>query len=134
VLVVSRDHRLAGKESATVDDIAGEPLPRVSDPHWNAFWRLDPRPDGSRAPDGPLIESVEDKAELIAAGQAIGIIPAGEYTGRLRPDVTTVPLEGVEPSQVVLATRAGDRNRLVAAFRRLAEAHLTGVAPPEPGR
>jgi hypothetical protein len=44
----------------------------------------------------------------------------------LRPDITTVPLEGVEPSHVVLASRSGDRSRLVAAFRKLAEAHLTG--------
>ncbi|MFY2861229.1 LysR family transcriptional regulator, partial [Mycobacterium sp. THU-M104] len=46
----------------------------------------------------------------------------------LRPDIITVPLRGVEPCHVVLATRAGDRGRLVAAFRKLAEAHLTG--PP----
>ncbi|MGN9780801.1 LysR substrate-binding domain-containing protein [Nonomuraea sp. ZG12] len=128
VLVVPLDHRLAGKESVTLDDIADEPLPRVSDPDWNAFWRIDPRPDGSRAPDGPLIEAVEDKAELIATGQAAAIIPAGEHTSRLRPDLTTIPLEGVEPSQVVLATRAGDRDRLVTAFRKLAGAHLTGTA------
>jgi DNA-binding transcriptional LysR family regulator len=132
VLVVPLDHRLAGKESVTVDDIAGESLPRAPDPDWNAFWRIDPRPDGSLAPDGPLIEAAEDKAELVAAGQAIAIIPDGEHTSRLRPDLTTIPLEGVEPSQVVLATRAGDRNRLVAAFRKLAEAHLTGVAPATP--
>jgi hypothetical protein len=43
--------------------------------------------------------------------------------------VTTVPLDGVEPSHVVLATRAGDNNRLLAAFRKAAEAHLTGPAP-----
>jgi hypothetical protein len=38
-------------------------------------------------------------------------------------------LENVEPSHVVLATRAGDRSRLVAAFRKLAEAHITAPAP-----
>ena len=43
----------------------------------------------------------------------------------LRPDITTVPLEGVEPGHVVVASRAGDRSRLVAAFRKLAEVHLT---------
>jgi hypothetical protein len=47
----------------------------------------------------------------------------------LRPDITTVPLEGVEPGRVVVASRAGDRSRLVAAFRKLAAVHLTG-----PGR
>lgn len=124
VLLVPVDHRLAGKESVTPDDIAGEPLPRVADPDWNAFWRLDPRPDGSRAPDGPLVNAVEDKIELIASGQAVAIVPAIAGLTSLRSDLTTVPLEGVEPSQVVLATRAGDRSRLVAAFRKCAQAHL----------
>jgi DNA-binding transcriptional LysR family regulator len=130
VLLVSLDHRLAGKEFVTVDDIAGEPLPRVSDPGWNAFWRIDPRPDGSPAPGGPLIETVEDKFELIAGGQAVAIVPAGEHAKSPRPDLTMVPLQGVEPSHVVLATRAGDRSRLVTAFRKSAEAHLTGPAGP----
>ena len=130
VLVVPLDHRLAGKESVTLDDIADEPLPKVrgSDPLLSAFWRIDPRPDGRPAPDGPLIEAVEDKLELIAAGQAV-TISASVHTHSLRPDLTTVPLEGVEPSHVVLATRAGDRRRLVAAFRKYAQAHLTGPGP-----
>lgn len=129
-LLMPLDHRLAGKESVTLDDIADEPLPRALDPLWNAFWRADPRPDGSRAPDGPLIEDGEDKIELVAGGQAVAIVPATAPIGGLRPDLTTVPLEGVEPSHVVLATRAGDRGRLVAAFRTCAEAHLTGPAVP----
>jgi DNA-binding transcriptional LysR family regulator len=130
VLLVPLDHRLAGKESVTLDDIADEPLPRALDPEWDAFWRIDPRPDGSRAPGGPIIEAVADKFELIASGQAVAIVPADSHAGSLRPDLTTVPLEGVEPSHVVLATRAGDRSRLVAAFRKCAEAHLTGHVKP----
>lgn len=125
-LLVPLDHRLAGKESVTLDDIADEPLPRMLDPAWNAFWRIDPRPDGSRAPDGPLIEDLADKLEFIASGQAIAIVAAGMPANALRLDLTTVPLEGVEPSQVVLATRAGDGNRLLGAFRKIARTHLTG--------
>ncbi|MEV4174800.1 LysR family transcriptional regulator [Nonomuraea sp. NPDC049709] len=125
-VLVPRDHRLAGKESITLDDIADEPLPRAPDPVWDAFWRVDPRPDGSPAPDGPFLEAVEDKFELVAGGQAVVIVPAGANFTGLRPDLTTVPLEGVEPSHVALATRAGDRGRLVAAFRKYAQAHLTG--------
>jgi DNA-binding transcriptional LysR family regulator len=130
VLVVPVDHRLAGRESVTLDDIADEPMPRVrhSDPAWSAFWRIDPRPDGRRAPDGPFIDALEDKFELIASGQAVAIT-AGFHGPVVRPDITTVPLENVEPSHVVLATRSGDRGRLVAAFRKLAEAHLTGPGP-----
>ena len=124
VLLVPLDHRLAGKESVSIDDIADEPIPRLPDPAWNAYWRIDPRPDGSPAPDGPLVEAIEDKNELIAAGQAVAVIPAGIAVGSPRPDLTTIPLDGVEPSHVVLATRAGDRGRLVTAFRKCAQALL----------
>ncbi|MFI0737521.1 LysR family transcriptional regulator [Streptomyces sp. NPDC021100] len=129
VLVVPRDHRLAGRESVTLDDIADEPIPHVrqSDPSLNAYWRLDPRPDGRPAPDGPLVEALEDKHELIAAGQAVAIGPPLDHATGLHPSLTTVPLHGVEPSQVVLATRTGDRSRLVTAFRKHAEALLTGT-------
>lgn len=132
VLVIPLDHRLAGKESVTLDDIADEPMPRVrgSDPVWSAYWRIDPRPDGRRAPDGPFIDALEDKFEVIAAGEAVAV-SAGAHGKAHRPDITTVPLEGVEPSHVVLATRADDHSGLVAAFRKYARAQITG---PDPGR
>jgi DNA-binding transcriptional LysR family regulator len=126
LLLIPLEHRLAGKESVTLQDIADEPMPRLPDAAWNAYWRIDPRPDGSPAPDGPLVEAIEDKIELIAAGQAVAIIPAGVQTVSPRPDLTTVPLHDVEPSHVVLATRAGDHSRLVAAFRKSAQALLSG--------
>ncbi|MEU2563681.1 LysR family transcriptional regulator [Streptomyces longispororuber] len=132
VLVVSRDHRLAGKESVTLDDIADEPLPHVrqSDALLNAYWRIDPRPDGRPAPEGPQVEALEDKHELIAAGRAVAIGPPLDPATGLHPSLTTVPLHGVEPSQVVLATRAGDRNRLVTGLRKIADAVLTGAGRP----
>jgi DNA-binding transcriptional LysR family regulator len=132
LLLVPLDHRLAGKESVTLDDIAGEPIPRFSDPAWNAYWRIDPRPDGSPAPDGPLVNAIEDKNELVAAGQAVAIIPGGLPADSIRPDLTTIPLDGVDPAHVVLATRAGDRSRLVAAFRKSAHGCLPAPGPAEP--
>ncbi|MCI3245740.1 LysR family transcriptional regulator substrate-binding protein [Streptomyces sp. 7R016] len=129
VLVVPRDHPLAGMGSVTLDDIADEPIPHVrrSDPQLKAYWRLDPRPDGRPAPDGPLLEALEDEHELIAAGQAVAIGPPLDHATGLHPSLTTVPLHGIAPSQVVLATRTGDRSRLVAAFLRHAGALLTGT-------
>ena len=49
-----------------------------------------------------------------------------------RLDITAIPLDGVEPCHLVLAIRADDRSRLVAAFRKYARAQLTG--PPSAGR
>jgi DNA-binding transcriptional LysR family regulator len=129
-VVVPVDHRLAGKESVTVDDIADEPMPRIvgADPAWAAFWRLEPRPDGRQVPDGPEIQDLEDKFEVVAAGEAL-VVTAYPTGIRLRPDLTSVPLHGVEPSQVALAVRAGDRGRLVTAFRKVARTHITRPEP-----
>ncbi|MGI5454869.1 LysR substrate-binding domain-containing protein [Streptomyces sp. CA-249302] len=131
-VVVPVGHRLAGKESVTVDDIADEPMPRIvgADPAWAAFWRIEPRPDGRPVPEGPEIRDLEDKFEVVAAGEAL-VITASPTGVRLRPDLTSVPLHGVEPSQVALATRAGDRSRLVAAFRKVARTHLTRPTEPD---
>ncbi|RFU37518.1 LysR family transcriptional regulator [Actinomadura logoneensis] len=130
VVLVPLDHRLAARESVTIDDIADEPLPRLrgATPEWDAFWRLDPRPDGRRAPDGPYIERIEEKFELVASGQAVAVT-AGTHGNVLRPDLAALPLTGVEPSHVVLATRADDPNPLVSAFRECATAHITSPRP-----
>ena len=71
------------------------------------------------------IDVLQDKLELIAAGQAVAIVAAG-LGSDMRPDLTTIPLEGVEPSHVVLATRADDTSRLTAAFRKCATEHIHG--------
>ncbi|WP_328345562.1 hypothetical protein [Micromonospora sp. NBC_00421] len=68
--------------------------------------------------------AAEDKLELVAAGQAVAIVPGG--IRGLRPDLTTVALEGIAPGHVVLATRSGDRSRLLAEFSKAARRHLTG--------
>ncbi|MEV0351125.1 LysR substrate-binding domain-containing protein [Nonomuraea sp. NPDC050680] len=133
MLLVPVGHRLAGKESVTLDDIEGEPIPRFPDPEWDAYWRIDPRPGGRPAPGGPAVETIEDKLEHIAAGQAVAIIPAALHTGGTRPDLTTIPLRGVEPGHVVVATRAADCGRLVAAFRTSARDCL-GVEEPGDSR
>lgn len=128
ILIVPLDHRLAGKESVSIDDIADEPMPRLPDPAWNAFWRIDPRPNGNPAPSGPAIETLEDKLELVAGGQAVCIAPSDVKTSNLRRDLITVPIHGIPHAQVALATRAHDRSHLVAAFARAAKAHLAGPA------
>lgn len=123
-VLLGRGHRLAGREFVTLADIAHEPLPRLPDQDYNGYWRIDPRPDGSRAPDGPLLNTIDDKFELVADGQIVAIVP--ETAHLLRPDVVSVPLRGVDPVHVVLATRVGDNQRLTAAFRKCAEATLAG--------
>ncbi len=129
IVLLPVDHRLAHKDFLTLDDIADEPIPRLrrSNPAWSAYWRMDPRPDGRPAPDGPIIDALEDKLEVVAAGEAIVITAGGQFPA-LRPDVIALPLRGVDPAHVVLATRRNTRNRLVTAFAEYAREQLTGSA------
>jgi DNA-binding transcriptional LysR family regulator len=87
-----------------------------------------PHPDGEPAPLGPmLVDTFEDKLEVVADGPAVAIAPANDRRSTLRDDLAVVPVEGIEPCQVVVATRAGDRNPLVARFRESAQLALTRV-------
>lgn len=128
VLLLPVTHRLAGRTSVTLADFADEPLVRFPHQGWNAFWRIDPRPDGRPAPEGPLVEAPLDRFELIASGQALAItVPGAPGTG-FRADLTTVAIEGIAPSQVVLASRPGERRLLVQDFRAIASRLLRGGA------
>lgn len=125
MLVVPTFHRLAGRTSVTIDDFADEALVRYTDAAYDAFWRLDPRPNGRPTPEGPLAMSAADKLELIASGQALALAPAGGEHTPLRHDLTTIPVEGIAPCRVVLATRAEDRGPLVQDFLDVAVNQLT---------
>ena len=116
VLLVPAGHRLAGRSVVTLADFATAPLVGYPDPVYDAYWRLDPRPDGSRAPAGPVVEAHADKLEHIAAGAALALAPAGDGTETLRRDVVAVPVAGIPPGEVVLATRAGAGGPLLTAL------------------
>ncbi|MFE7077323.1 LysR family transcriptional regulator [Streptomyces sp. NPDC057620] len=130
-LLVPASHRLAGKESVTPGDFTEEPLVACGGMAalWTQFWRLDPRPDGSPAPLGPIpADTFEDKLEVVADGRAIALLPADDRRCTLRNDVVTIPVEGIEPCQVVVATRLADTTALVDHFRESAKNLLTREA------
>ncbi|WP_406640192.1 LysR family transcriptional regulator [Amycolatopsis sp. WGS_07] len=130
VLVVSTEHPLSAKDSVGVADLAEEPVVPCTGPTttWREFWRLEPRPDGVPAPlTPPLADSYEDKLELVAEGQAVAVLPLGDCRIRTRPDLTTVPIEGIAPCQIVVATRGDDENPLLPAVHRAAVRHLSAA-------
>ncbi|WP_446039107.1 LysR family transcriptional regulator [Streptomyces sp. SID1121] len=122
MLAVPRGHPLAGRASVTAGELAGEeaaPCP-FETADWTSFRVL-----GAGV---PLVESYEDKLELVASGRAIAVLPAGDRRGSLRPDLVTVPIEDAPPSQVVLVSRKGDPNPMISSLRLSAEAVLTAPA------
>ena len=65
---------------------------------------------------GPVIESFEDRLELVASGQAVAVLPTGDRRSSLRAGLVTVPVEGFPASKVLVATRVGEQNPLVFDF------------------
>ncbi len=96
-------HRLAGKESVSVTDLAAEHL--LQDPEVVPEWRdiaTELRAPGPR-PAVPQLRTVEEKLEHVATGNGVVVLPASTAAFYTRPDVTSVPVEDIGPSQVCLA-------------------------------
>ena len=132
-LLVSRRHRLAARDAVVLEDIAGETMPRVSDPVWDSYWRSGPRPHGWVAPDGPVLDDAAEMFDYIAENDAVLIVPADSRVPDLQPELTTVPLHGVEPSEVALVRRHGESSDLLTEFASCASEFVT-VGKPSPRR
>lgn len=128
MLVLPADHPLAGRKSVWLEDFAAGESVICSHGGTRAIFPADSYRPSEPGPlsAGPLIESFEDRLELVAAGQAVAVLPVGDRRSSVRPDLTTVPLSGFPASTVVVATRIGEANPLVAEFVAAARAHLNG--------
>lgn len=128
VLVLPASHRLAGKETVTLDDFADEPMVACAGAPatWTGFWRLEPRTDQRPTPLAPLLaDTIEDKLEVVADGQAVALLAANDQRLTARDDLATVAVEGIDPCHVIVATRREDTNPLVDRFRQSAQTYLT---------
>lgn len=92
--------------------VARAPLPameRLRPPGAPPGWR-----SGSQRAD--RLRVVRRQARLVAEERTVLILAAGDRRPQLRPDLVTVPIEGIDPVRVVLATRAADANPLINDF------------------
>jgi DNA-binding transcriptional LysR family regulator len=127
VLVTSASHPLAGQKAVRLPALSDEELVAcVSTP---VLWST-PKPVGDRpVPPAPAADdSYEDKLELIATGHCVAIFPAGDRRAAARQDIALVPVVDIEPCEVVLVTRADDRNPLLGPLEAVARTSL-GPAP-----
>lgn len=124
VVVLPADHRLAGKDSVSIHDLADEHLLQNPDavPEWRDIateLRAD-RPT-VRFTGSP---TVEEKLEHVATGRGISVLPESTATYYHRPDVVHAPIRDIGPNQVCLAWGSTRRSSLITEFVDLAVAHL----------
>jgi DNA-binding transcriptional LysR family regulator len=123
MLVLPADHHLAGRASVSLQDFAGGLTVYCSHGAPRSIY-----PTDADIEAGPVVESFEDRLELVASGQAVAVVPVGDRRSSLRADLASVPIDDVPASQVVVITRVGDANPLVADFVEAAHARLVPLA------
>jgi DNA-binding transcriptional LysR family regulator len=114
------EHRLAGKPTVSVTDLADEHL--LQDPELVPEWReiaTELRALGPRAAT-PRLRTVEEKLEHVARGSGVVVLPASTAAFYTRPDVTHVPVDDIGPSQVCLAWDNQRRSPLIPEFVAIA--------------
>ena len=121
VVVVPVEHRLAGKETVSITDLADEHLLQPADavPEWRDI-ATELRSRGGAAGPVRVTHTVEEKLELVATGRGVVVLPESTATFYRRPDVTSAPIDDIGPNQVALAWEAGRRDALIDEFVALA--------------
>ncbi|MRH93463.1 LysR family transcriptional regulator [Nocardia sp. SYP-A9097] len=116
VVVISAGHRLAGKQSIEIADLAGDLLLQTTEmvPEWRTV-----TPDSEHRPP-PAFRSVEEKLEHVAAARGIVVLPLSVAAFYTRPDITYIPVTDIAPGQVSLAWPAERRSPLIDEFAALA--------------
>ena len=130
VAALPAGHRLAGKDTVTLADLADEHL--LQDPAAVPEWRdiATEMRDPDR-PAAPFFRTVEEKLEHVAAGRGIVLLPVSTAVFYTRPGVAYVNVSDIAPNQVCLAWEAVRSSPLIQDFAAIAADHLP-VA--EPGR
>ncbi|TCM50351.1 LysR family transcriptional regulator [Kribbella sp. VKM Ac-2568] len=119
VAMLPADHRLAGKPSIEISDLADEHLLQHPDavPEWRDI--ASELRDGRPRPV-PTLHNVEEKLEHVAAGNGISILPLSTASFYTRPDVVSVPVDDLGPNHVCLAWTATRRSKAVQDFADIA--------------
>jgi DNA-binding transcriptional LysR family regulator len=130
VAVVPAGHRLAGKDSVLVADLAAEHL--LQDPDAVPEWRdiavelRDGRPPGRI----PFFRTVEEKLEHVAAGHGIAVLPLSTATFYTRADISHVLVSDIAPNQVCLAWDSLRRSPLIGDYVAIARTVCSAAAVP----
>ena len=120
VAVLPADHRLAGKDTLKIADLADDHL--LQDPDAVPEWRdiaVELR-TGTRA-DVQNLTIVEEKLERIATGAGVAVFPLSTAEFYTRPDVVHVPIADIGPTHVALAWVSSRRSPLIAEYVTIAE-------------
>jgi DNA-binding transcriptional LysR family regulator len=118
VVALPAAHPLARRKRLGISDLADEPVLVYADasPEWTATWTVDPRPDGSHPPQGPVVRDMEEILEYVKAGRGVIFLPCALAEAYARPEVAYVPVDDITPGQIALAWNPRHRSGFAHEF------------------
>lgn len=139
VLAVAAGHRLAGRSSVTLDDLAGTPLLTVEGDlpdYWLEHQVPARTPGGRPIGRGPSVTNFQEALTLVAGGH--GALLAGAHVAAYhgRPGISYVPVVEGTPLGYGLMWRSGGSNRAIELFGRTAHEvaqDMTAAVPSSAG-
>jgi len=115
VAVLPSHHRLAGKTSIGIADLAAERL--LQDPDAVPEWRdLPDRISDEEVGARPAFGSVEEKLEHVATSGGVLVLPLSTAAYYTHTDVAHVPIDDIGPNEVCLAWSADRHSALMSEF------------------
>ncbi|MFJ6434549.1 LysR family transcriptional regulator [Streptomyces sp. NPDC091416] len=137
VLAVAAGHRLAGRDTVTLEDLAEVSLLTIAGDipeYWQEHRLPTHTPSGRAIAPGPSVTSFQEGLTLVAAGN--GALLAGAHVALYhgRPGISYVPVEGDQPLGYHLMWRSGGGSRAIELFGRTAREVARDMAPADPGR
>jgi DNA-binding transcriptional LysR family regulator len=131
VAVLPVGHRLAGKDTISIADLADEHL--LQDAGAVPEWRdIATEMRTRRRRDAPVFRTVEEKLEHVAAGHGIVLLPLSTAVFYTRPGVAYSHVSDIPPNQVCLAWDATRRGRLIQDFAAIAADYPPVASRAEP--
>jgi DNA-binding transcriptional LysR family regulator len=105
VVLLSERHRLAGRRTVTLADLAEDPVVIVdafASPAALDHRIVDPRPDGRRAVRGPIVQTLEDCLTQIRRGHGVWFAPRAMAEWALCSGVRLIPVEDIEDTPLAV--------------------------------
>ncbi|RJL36158.1 LysR family transcriptional regulator [Bailinhaonella thermotolerans] len=145
VLAVSASHRLAGRASVSIEDLAGENLLVTGDMpgYFRAHHMPGRTPSGRPIPHSTTTRYWQELLALVAAGEGVTISAAQGARYYPRPNLVYVPFHDVAPFEYALVWRTAGVSPRARSFIGTAVRTCdpppggpdpTGTPPGQPGR
>lgn len=123
MLAVPIKHPLAGAESISIEDLAGETMIDIAGPAPDYWWEDHAptrTPSGARIRRGPTVATFQELLAQVGAGAGVSPVVASVSRYHARPDIALVPIRDLPPSDVALVWRTEGETAHLRAFVGLA--------------